>query len=56
MIILFSVFFLLLVAGVPVAFCLFSSSVIYMLLNDLPIQMAAAKLVAGPGLFFPCWQ
>ena len=51
MIILFSVFFLLLVAGVPVAFCLFSSSVIYMLLNDLPIQMAAAKLVAGPDSF-----
>ncbi len=51
MIILFSIFFLLLIAGVPVAFCLFSSSVIYMLMHDLPIQMAAAKLVAGPDSF-----
>ncbi len=51
MIILFSIFFLLLIAGVPVAFCLFSSSVIYMLMHDLPVQMAAAKLVAGPDSF-----
>lgn len=51
MLILFGIFFLLLIAGVPIAFCLFSSSIIYMLIYDLPIQMAAAKLVAGPDSF-----
>jgi len=49
--ILFGLFFLLLFAGVPIGFCLFGSSIVYMLVHELPIEMAASKLVIGPDSF-----
>ena len=51
MLVLFLIFFTLLILGSPIAFALFGSSVLYMFLNDLPMQMAAARLVSGPDSF-----
>ena len=51
MLVLFGVFFTLLVVGVPISFALFGSSILYMIINDLPVQMAAARLVSGPDSF-----
>ncbi len=51
MLVLFGIFFILLILGTPIAFALFGSSIMYMVVNDLPIQMAAARLVSGPDSF-----
>lgn len=51
MIVLFGTFFLFLILGVPVGFCMFGSSVIYMVVNDIPLEMAAQRLLAGPDSF-----
>lgn len=51
MLVLFGSFFLLLVLGVPVGFCMFGSSVIFMLANDIPLEMAAQRMFAGPDSF-----
>ncbi|WHH59083.1 TRAP transporter large permease [Petroclostridium sp. X23] len=51
MLILFGVFFILLILGVPVGFSLFGSSVLYMVVNDIPLEMAAQRLAAGPDSF-----
>lgn len=51
MLILFGVFFLLLIIKVPIAFSLFSSSVAYMVVNDLPFEAAAQQIVKGPDSF-----
>ncbi len=51
MIILFGTFFLFLILGIPVGFCMFGSSVVYMIVNDIPLEMAAQRLLAGPDSF-----
>lgn len=51
MLILFGAFALLLVLGVPIGFCLFGSSIAYMIANDIPMEMAAQRLGAGPDSF-----
>lgn len=48
MLILIGIFILLLCFGVPVAFCLFASSMTYMLVNDIPLVMVTQRLAAGP--------
>lgn len=50
-ILLFGIFFLLLLLGTPISFALFGSSIIYMFINDIPLQIAAARLVTGPDSF-----
>jgi tripartite ATP-independent transporter DctM subunit len=45
------VFILLLIFKVPVAFSLFSSSILYMIMNDIPVQMAAQRLTIGVDSF-----
>lgn len=51
MLILFGSFLVLLLLGVPVGFSLFGSSTVYMIVNDIPLEMAAQRLGAGPDSF-----
>jgi tripartite ATP-independent transporter DctM subunit len=47
MIILFGLFFFLMLTGMPVGFSLMSSSIVYMIFNNLPLTMVAQKLETG---------
>lgn len=51
MILLFGIFILLMVLGTPISFSLFGSSIVYMIVYDLPLEMAAARMAAGPNAF-----
>ncbi len=51
MIILFGTFVLFLVLGVPVGLCMFGSSIMYMIVNNIPLEMAAQRMFAGPDSF-----
>ena len=48
---LFLLFLLLMAVGMPIGFALFSSSIIYIILNDLPIVMVSQKLISGVSSF-----
>ncbi|MBN2859725.1 MAG: TRAP transporter large permease [Sphaerochaetaceae bacterium] len=48
---LFGLFIILLVVGTPISLALFSSSIVYMVINGLPLEMAAARMAAGPNSF-----
>lgn len=49
--VLFSVFFILLFSGVPVAFCLGLSSCVYMLMSGIPLVVIPQKMYAGMDSF-----
>jgi tripartite ATP-independent transporter DctM subunit len=51
MLILFGIFFILLILGVPIAFCMFGSSIVYMIVYRIPIEMAVQRLASGPDSF-----
>ncbi|MBP1933332.1 TRAP transporter large permease [Ammoniphilus resinae] len=51
MTILFGTFFLLLILRVPIAFCLFISSLFYMVSNDIPLTVVTQRLIAGVDSF-----
>ena len=51
MLLLFGVFFLLLIFGAPVAFSMLGSSIIYLLVEGIPLEIAAQRMAAGPDSF-----
>lgn len=51
MILLFGVFFLFIILGSPISISMFISSVIYMLVYDLPIELIAQRLASGVDSF-----
>lgn len=51
MILLFGVFFLLLFLGTPVSFSMLASSIIYMIVYDLPLKIISQRLAAGVDSF-----
>jgi len=51
MILLFGSFVILMLFGAPISFALFGSSIAYMVANEVPIEMAAARMAAGPNSF-----
>jgi tripartite ATP-independent transporter DctM subunit len=51
MLVLLGGFLLLLILKVPVGFSLFGSSVTYMIINDIPLEVAAQRLGYGPDSF-----
>ncbi len=51
MILLFGVFFLFIILGSPISISMFISSVIYMLVYDLPLELIAQRLAAGVDSF-----
>ncbi|MDK2801013.1 MAG: hypothetical protein PWQ70_2632 [Clostridiales bacterium] len=51
MLVLLGIFLLLLILKVPVGFSLFGSSVTYMIINDIPLEVAAQRLGYGPDSF-----
>ena len=51
MLLMFSGFFLMLILRVPIAFCLFSSSLLYMATHNVPITMAAQRLAISVDSF-----
>lgn len=51
MALLFGSFMILLLVGVPIAYCLIGSSLIWILANDYPVMMVAQRMVAGVNKF-----
>lgn len=44
---LFGIFFILLIIGIPVAFCLGISSMIYLIFSDIPLVIISQKMYSG---------
>jgi tripartite ATP-independent transporter DctM subunit len=51
MIVLFGTFILLILIKMPIAFTLFISSIVYMLVNDMSVTLAIQRIAAGPDSF-----
>ena len=51
MLVLFGAFFVLLLIGAPIAFCMLISSVAFMLVNDISVVMVIPRVAAGVDSF-----
>ena len=51
MLLLFGTFMILICIGVPIAFCLIGSSLVWMVANGYPLMMVCQRMAAGVNKF-----